>query len=89
MRTVETHRAHIQQKLRRTTRAELVRYALEHGPRRRLTRCFSAARAAASPGTPWTAPPGNVAALPMNRPFSGVEYGDSFGIGRKTTWRSR
>ena len=30
-RTVETHRAHIQQKLRRTTRSELVRYALEHG----------------------------------------------------------
>ena len=30
-RTVETHRAHIQQKLRRGTRAELVRYALEHG----------------------------------------------------------
>ena len=30
-RTVETHRAHIQQKLRRTTRADLVRYALEHG----------------------------------------------------------
>jgi two-component system response regulator NreC len=30
-RTVETHRAHIQQKLRRNTRAELVRYALEHG----------------------------------------------------------
>jgi two-component system response regulator NreC len=30
-RTVETHRAHIQQKLNRTTRAELVRYALEHG----------------------------------------------------------
>ena len=30
-RTVETHRAHIQQKIRRTTRAELVRYALEHG----------------------------------------------------------
>src|SRR3954470_7289761 len=29
-RTVETHRAHIQQKLRRTSRAELVRYALEH-----------------------------------------------------------
>jgi len=29
-RTVETHRAHIQQKLRRSTRAELVRYALEH-----------------------------------------------------------
>ena len=29
-RTVETHRAHIQQKIRRTTRAELVRYALEH-----------------------------------------------------------
>jgi two-component system response regulator NreC len=31
VRTVETHRAHIQQKVRRTTRAELVRYALEHG----------------------------------------------------------
>jgi two-component system response regulator NreC len=29
-RTVETHRAHIQHKLRRSTRAELVRYALEH-----------------------------------------------------------
>jgi two-component system, NarL family, response regulator NreC len=31
VRTVESHRAHIQQKLRRTSRAELVRYALEHG----------------------------------------------------------
>ena len=31
VRTVESHRAHVQQKLRRTTRAELVRYALEHG----------------------------------------------------------
>ncbi len=31
VRTIETHRAHIQQKLRRTTRAELVRYALDHG----------------------------------------------------------
>jgi two-component system response regulator NreC len=30
-RTVETHRAHIQHKIRCTTRAELVRYALEHG----------------------------------------------------------
>jgi two-component system response regulator NreC len=29
-RTVETHRAHIQQKLRRNSRADLVRYALEH-----------------------------------------------------------
>ena len=29
-RTVETHRAHIQHKLRRTSRAELVRYALDH-----------------------------------------------------------
>jgi len=29
-RTVETHRAHIQQKINRTSRAELVRYALEH-----------------------------------------------------------
>ncbi len=31
MRTVETHRSHIQHKLGRTTRAELVRYALDHG----------------------------------------------------------
>jgi two-component system, NarL family, response regulator NreC len=31
VRTVETHRAHIQQKLRLSTRAELVGYALEHG----------------------------------------------------------
>src|SRR3954454_24335373 len=31
VRTVETHRAHIQQKLRLTARAELVRYALERG----------------------------------------------------------
>src|SRR5215211_5139261 len=30
VRTVESHRAHIQQKLRRTTRAELVRYVLDH-----------------------------------------------------------
>jgi len=30
VRTVETHRAHIQQKLRRSSRADLVRYALEH-----------------------------------------------------------
>ena len=31
VRTVETHRAHVQQKLGRTTRAELVRYALDEG----------------------------------------------------------
>jgi len=31
VRTVETHRAHVQQKLSRSTRAELVRYALDHG----------------------------------------------------------
>jgi two-component system, NarL family, response regulator NreC len=31
VRTVESHRAHIQQKLRRSSRAELVRYALDHG----------------------------------------------------------
>ena len=30
VRTVETHRAHIQQKLSRSTRAELVRYAIDH-----------------------------------------------------------
>jgi two-component system response regulator NreC len=30
VRTVESHRAHIQQKLRPSTRAELVRYALDH-----------------------------------------------------------
>ena len=31
VRTAETHRAHVMQKLGLTTRAELVRYALEHG----------------------------------------------------------
>jgi two-component system response regulator NreC len=31
VRTVESHRAHIQQKTRRTSRSELVRYALDHG----------------------------------------------------------
>ena len=31
VRTVESHRAHIQQKLRAHSRAELVRYALDHG----------------------------------------------------------
>jgi len=31
VRTIETHRQHIQQKLGRTSRAELVRYALDHG----------------------------------------------------------
>lgn len=31
VRTVESHRAHIQQKTRLDTRAELVRYALDHG----------------------------------------------------------
>ena len=31
VRTVESHRAHIQRKLHRTTRAELVRYALDRG----------------------------------------------------------
>jgi two-component system response regulator NreC len=31
VRTVESHRSHIQQKVRRNTRAELVRYVLDHG----------------------------------------------------------
>ncbi len=31
VRTVESHRAHIQQKTRQSSRAELVRYALDHG----------------------------------------------------------
>jgi two-component system response regulator NreC len=31
VRTVESHRAHIQQKIGRSTRADLVRYALDHG----------------------------------------------------------
>jgi two-component system response regulator NreC len=31
VRTVETHRAHIQNKLRLSSRAELVRYAIDHG----------------------------------------------------------
>ena len=39
---------------------------------RRPFRSASAARAAASPGTPCTAPPGNAAALPKYKPVSGV-----------------
>jgi two-component system response regulator NreC len=31
VRTIESHRAHIHQKIRRITRSELVQYALEHG----------------------------------------------------------
>jgi two-component system response regulator NreC len=31
VRTIEGHRAHLQQKLSRPSRAELVRYALDHG----------------------------------------------------------
>ena len=31
IRTVESHRAHIQQKLGRSSRSDLVRYALDHG----------------------------------------------------------
>ena len=31
VRTVEAHRAHLQEKLRRPSRAELVRYALDRG----------------------------------------------------------
>ena len=31
IRTVESHRSHIQRKLGLSSRAELVRYALEHG----------------------------------------------------------
>jgi two-component system, NarL family, response regulator NreC len=31
VRTVESHRAHIQQKAERSTRADLVAYAREHG----------------------------------------------------------
>jgi two-component system response regulator NreC len=31
VRTIETHRAHIQSKLRLSSRAELVHYALDHG----------------------------------------------------------
>ena len=31
VRTIESHRAHIQEKTGRTTRAELVRYAIDHG----------------------------------------------------------
>ena len=48
VRTVESHRAHIQQKLRRTTRADLVRYALDRG----LLDTRPVVRAAASRATP-------------------------------------
>ena len=51
VRTVESHRAHIQQKTRRTTRAELVRYALDHGLRRPIARTRSG-NAGATPAVP-------------------------------------
>lgn len=44
VRTVESHRAHIQQKVRRSSRAELVRYALDHN--------LIEAGGTASPGAP-------------------------------------
>jgi two-component system response regulator NreC len=31
VRTVESHRSHVQEKLRLTTRSQLVHYALQHG----------------------------------------------------------
>ena len=46
VRTAETHRAHIMQKLRLSSRAELVRHALVAGPPRRGRE----RRAVASPG---------------------------------------
>ena len=55
VRTVESHRAHIQQKTRRTTRADLVAYAREHRAavrrtlRHRRRRRFHRARRAATP----------------------------------------
>jgi two-component system response regulator NreC len=45
VRTIQSHRSHIQLKLGRTTRAELVRYALDHG-------LLDAARPAVSPAQP-------------------------------------
>jgi DNA-binding CsgD family transcriptional regulator len=50
VRTVETHRAHIQQKLRLYSRAELVRYALEHHLVE--TEWVSRAQASSRAGTP-------------------------------------
>ena len=60
------------------------------GQHRRAPRIsLSAARAATSPGTPCTAAPGKVAALPRNKPRTGVRYDDSLGTGRKIVWRSQ
>ena len=58
IRTVESHRAHIQQKLRRSSRADLVRYALDHG----LVEALSNGRTARTvvpdgPGTIVSRPP--------------------------------
>src|SRR4051794_151693 len=53
--------------------------------RRQALSSASAALAAASPHTPCTAPPGNVAALPRYRPRRGVRYGDGDGTGRAIT----
>src|ERR671916_1561561 len=58
------------------------------GQKRRTAASRNAARAAAWPGTPCTAPPGKVAALPRNRPRTGVRYGFKLGSGRNTVWSS-
>ena len=61
VRTVESHRAHIQQKIRLTSRAELVHYALEHGlmtvDRRRSSRPAPRGRGRGAHRRPCTAAP--------------------------------
>ena len=86
VRTVETHRSHIQQKLRLSTRAELVGYALERGlistgagpgvmekyPRRTRGWWYPTTHAA----PPRQTPAGNAAqntALPSSRPWVGSD----------------
>ena len=62
VRTAETHRAHIMQKLRLSSRAELVRYALAHdllealtagGPLARPSGCQDVLTAVASDARDW------------------------------------
>ena len=59
VRTVESHRAHIQQKLRRSSRADLVRYALDRGllagdgGRRGRSRAPSCPRSGAESSSSW------------------------------------
>ena len=78
VRTAETHRAHIMQKLRITTRAELVRYALEQGMLETEVAldAASAARRDDAGAPAWSAPAGRQPCRLDVDPAPGEQPGD-------------